>query len=346
MQKLQNSRLKELIRDLSEAIGPPGYEMQVRSLVRKHVEPFVDELRIDNLGNLIARKGQRSTAGQRVMVIAHMDEVGLVVSHIDQRGFGRFVPMGNLSERHLPGSRIRFINGRLGLIGLAKDYPSDKIPSFDQMFIDLGAPGTDEHLVQVGDLAVLDQNFADMGGRWSGKAFDNRIGIALQIEALRLLAENDLCSPHELFFVFSAQEQIGSRGAATATYGIDPDLALVIDMTGSADTPMGLKTTVEIGKGPAIVLRNRRLHADPWIIDWVIHTAQMNDIPYQMEIGERSAMGGSLIQLSRSGVPTGGLSVPARYLHTGSEMVDETDVHSALSLLVELLMQPLGAKNL
>lgn len=333
--------MKSLLKKLAETPGPPGYETGVRALIKEEIQPFVDEVWIDNLGNLIARKGRRAGDGLRIMLAAHMDEIGLIVTHIDQHGFARFSPLGGISRASASGARVRFLNGALGVIGFEHDLDPGRLPVFEQMFIDLGASSRAECPVGVGDLAVFDRALVEVRGRLVAKALDDRAGVALLVELLRQLTLQEVHSPHELYFVFSAQEEIGSRGAAVAAYQIEPDLGLVVDLTASGGTPKGIKMAVELGRGPAIKVRDQLTIADPRLVSWLVSAAQQNNLPYQLEILEKGATDAHAIQLARSGVPVGGVSIPARYVHSASEMIDAADLQNALLLLLAVLRQPL-----
>ena len=181
---------------------------------------------------------------------------------------------------------------------------------------------------------------SDQGQRLVAKSMDDRIGTAVLIEALRQLDD----SPHEMYFVFSVQEEVGVRGATTAAYGIDPDLGLAVDVTGTGDTPKGLKMQVSLGKGPAIKVRDAGMLADPRVVSWMVAGAEQAKIPYQMEILERGGTDARAIQLTRAGVPAGCLSIPCRYIHSPSEMVDYEDVLNSVRLLVSLLREPIELK--
>ena len=233
--------MKSLIQKLVETPGPSGYESQVRDLVRAEIEPLVDELRVDQMGNLIARKGRKVAGGSKVMLAAHLDEVGVVVTHIDEQGFARFLPVGELDPLTCLGSRVRFLNGVTGVIGAERLADEKKAPDFGQLFIDLGYSSRAECPLRVGDAAVFVQPFIELGERLVGKALDDRIGVALLVEVLRQMQTQKIQSAHELYFVFSVQEQAGGRGAISAAFSVDPDLGLAIDATPCGDTPAGQK---------------------------------------------------------------------------------------------------------
>jgi putative aminopeptidase FrvX len=332
--------MKSLIQKLVEIPGPSGYESQIRNAVRAEVEPLADEVRVDNLGNLIARYGQQHNDGIKIMLAAHIDEIGVIATHIDERGFVRFSTIGGVRSHTLPGGRVRFLDGHLGVIGVERPVNYYDNPGFDRMYIDLGVDSRDDSLIRVGDVAAFERPFIDLGKRLISKAMDDRIGVVVLIEALRKLREEAFETPNQIFFVFSVQEEVGVRGATAAAYGLNPDLGLAVDITPSGDTPQGMRMEVQLGKGPAIKVRDKGMLADPRIIDWMAETAGALKMPYQLEILEIGGTDARAIQLTRAGVPAGCLSIPCRYAHSPSEMVDYDDVQAAVKLLVALLKKP------
>ena len=328
--------MKDLIRALTELYGPSGSEEQVREHIRGIVAPLVDETRVDALGNLIAlRKGTGS--GARIMLAAHMDEIGLIVTYEDDKGFLRFGGIGGLHTLALSGSRVRFANNVIGTIGLEKLDSTDKIPGLDKMYLDVGAQDRDSLPVHVGDVACFDRAFVAQGKRLMAKAMDDRVGCAVLIEVLRKLGS----TPHDVFAVFTVQEEVGLRGARTSAYGVEPDLAIAVDGTFTGDTPEARPMAVALGKGPAIKVKDRGMLAHRWVKDLLVKTAERAGIPYQMEVFELGTTDAYAIQVSRSGVPTGALSIPARYVHTASEMIDYRDVVNGVELLRGLLSGPI-----
>jgi len=323
--------MKELLKTLVEIPAPSGYESQVRNQIREWIEPLVDEMRVDSLGNLVAVRKQ--TDAPRLMLVAHMDEIGLMVTHVDQQGFARFVALGGVMPIHCVGGRVRFLNGVQGVIGVEKNPTSSEIPPLEKMFIDVGASSAEDCPIRIGDVAVFDRSFVDLGKRVVSKAMDDRVGVAVLIEALRRIEK----SAFEMYFVFSVQEEVGVRGATVAAFGVEPDLGLAIDVTATGDTPKGHRMEVRLGKGPAIKIRDAGMLADPRVIQWMVQTAEKAKIPYQREILEFGGTDARAIQLSRSGVPAGVLSIPCRYVHAPSEMVDMEDVENAVKLLINLL---------
>lgn len=328
--------MKDLIKKLVETVSPSGYEGPIRQVVRSEVEAFADEIRVDNLGNLIVRKGQRKDGGLKIMLAAHIDEIGVMATHVDEKGFVRFIPIGGVRPQTCFGGRVRFLNGAMGVIGSERIDDPAKAPGFEQMFIDLGVSSAADSPVKVGDIAAFERPFLDLGKRLVAKSMDDRIGVAVLVETLRQLEK----TTHELYFVFSVQEEVGVRGATVAAFGLEPDLGIAVDVTAQGDTPKGLKMEVSLGKGPAIKVRDSYMIADPRIVEWMVHTAKKASLPYQLEVLERGGTDAAAIQLSRAGTPAGTISVPCRYVHSPSEMVDYDDVQNAVRLLIELLGNP------
>ena len=330
--------MKPLIQKLVESVGPTGYESQVRSVVREEIEAYVDEVRVDAMGNLIARKGKVEPDGLKLMLAAHIDEIGVMVTQVDENGFVRFTTLGGVRPYYCIGGRVRFLNGTAGVISLEPMDDATKLPTFEQLYIDLGLTSNVDAPVNIGDVATFDRPFLDLGNRLVAKALDDRIGAAVLIATLHQLKS----TPHQLYFVFSVQEEVGVRGATTAAFGIDPDLGLAVDVTKTGDTPQRTKVRMEVslGKGPAIKVRDGGMLADRRVVDWMVRAAEKLGLPYQMEILEAGSTDARAMQLTRAGVRAGCLSIPCRYVHSPSEMVDLSDVQHAVQLLVELVSHP------
>lgn len=330
--------MKPLIQKLVESQGPSGYEDQIRSVVRAEIEAYADEIRVDALGNLIALKGKSGEPGMKIMLAAHIDEIGVMATQVDANGFVRFTTLGGVRPYTCVGGRVRFLNGAAGVINMEPLDDATRMPTFEQLYIDLGCSTRDDTPVRVGDVAIFERPFLDLGKRLVAKSLDDRIGAAVLIETMRQLES----TPHQLYFVFSTQEEVGVRGATTAAYGIDPDLGLAVDVTGTGDTPRRTKVRMEVslGEGPAIKVRDGGMLADRRVVDWMVQAAERLAIPYQMEILEGGSTDARAMQLARAGVPAGCLSIPCRYVHSPSEMVDYGDVQNAVRLLVELVSQP------
>ncbi len=323
--------MQELIRKLVETYGPSGREDQIRQVVRAEIEDKVDQISVSPLGSLhaIVNPG----GGTKVMIAAHLDEIGVIVSHVDQNGFARFHPIGGVFQHTLVGHRVRFANGIRGVIGVDAAVDRSKAPKLSQAFIDFGASSRADCPVQVGDIGGFDRQFTAMNGRYVAKSMDDRIGVAVAIETLKRIRR----TPNELQFAFTTQEEVGLRGARTSAYGLDPDLGIALDVTRTGDTPLGLKMAVELGGGPAIKVRDGGSLSDPRIVQLMVDRAESAGIPYQMEVLEAGTTDATSIQLVHAGVPVGAISIPCRYIHTPSEMVDAEDVEHVVKLLVEIL---------
>lgn len=327
--------MNELIQELVETYGPSGVEDQIRAVIRTLVTPLADDIQVDAMGSLIVHKaGDGSGNGQRIALMAHMDEIGVMVTYIDEKGFLRFTGIGGVNPLTCVGHRVAFANGVVGVIGIEqkRNDPRD-IPTLKELFIDVGATGREDCPVGVGDAGVFVRPFAVQGTRRIAKAMDDRIGCAVLIETLRRLER----TPHDLYFVFSVQEEVGLRGARTSAFGIAPDLAIAVDVTGTGDTPESYPMAVELGQGPAVKVQDRGMIASPVVRDLLIQAAKKADVPYQLEVLDRGTTDAAAIQLVRAGVPAGCLSIPTRYVHSPSEMVDIRDVEHSVTLLLALL---------
>ena len=332
--------MKTLLKQLTETFGPSGYEENVRKLVQAEVKPLADEIKVDALGNLIARKKptKASKDTRKIMIAAHMDEIGLMVSHVDENGFVRFTSLGGVFGKYVHGGRVRFLNGAQGVIGYDRFEKVHEAPPLDKVYIDVGATGKKDCPVKVGDVAAFDRPFAEMGNRLVAKSMDDRVGVLVAIETLRALKS----TPHEVFFVFTTQEEVGSRGAITSAFGIEPDIAIAVDVTPTADTPNARKMEMVLGKGPCVKIKDAGGISDPRIVKWMLEVAEKNKIPHQREVLLFGGTDADRIQLTRAGVPAGCLSIPTRYVHSPSEMVDLTDVQNSVKLLTAILRTPIG----
>lgn len=335
----------QLLRELTETFGPSGHEGHVRQIVRREVEPLSDEVRVDALGNLIVRRkpSKPSAETKRIMIAAHMDEIGLIVSHVDKNGFARFSSIGGVFRKYVLGGRVRFLNGTQGVIGYDKLDNINELPTLDKVYIDVGATSPKDCPVRIGDVAAFDRPFTEMGKRLVAKSMDNRVGVLVAIETLRALKGKS--TPHDLYFVFTTQEEVGTRGAVTSAYGVDPDIGIAVDVTPTGDTPNAMKMEMSLGKGTCIKFQDAGSIADPRIVQWMVAAAEKNKIPYQREVLLIGGTDAKAIQSVRAGVPSGCISVPVRYVHSPSEMVDYEDVQNTVKLLTALLRRPVDLHN-
>jgi endoglucanase len=329
--------MKKLLQQLTETFGPSGYEDNVRAIVRAEVESLADEIRVDALGSLIARKKPSNVNGdtKKIMIAAHMDEIGLMVSHIDEKGFVRFSPIGGVFRRYVVGGRVRFLNGTQGVLGFDRLDNVNELPTLDKVYIDVGATSRKDCPVKIGDIGAFERPFIEMGQRLVAKSMDDRVGVLVAIETLRALKGQS--TPHDLYFVFTTQEEVGVRGAGTAAYSVDPDVGIAVDVTPAGDTPNALKMEMALGNGPCIKFQDVGAISDPRVVQWMIAAAEKNKIPYQREVLLLGGTDARAIQAVRAGVPAGCISIPVRYVHSPSEMVDYNDVQNTVRLLTALL---------
>jgi endoglucanase len=327
--------VKELLKHLTETFGPSGSEEQIREEIKREMADLVDRIETDALGNLFCvREG--GTGGKRVMLAAHMDEIGVMVTHVDGKGFLRFTPVGGIAVVNLLGSRVVFSQGQMATI--SREWPKTRgereaLPSIERMYLDMGASQREDIAVQVGDAAAFYGPFVDLGARMLARNFDDRAGCAVLIQVARDLEE----CPHQVHFVFTVQEELGLRGAVTSSYSVQPEVALAVDVTATGDTPEARTMAVSLGGGPAIKVKDRGMLTHPGVRQLMIETAEGSNLPYQREILDWGTTDAMAMQVSRAGVPVGVLSIPSRYVHSPSQMVDLSDLENSVKLLLELL---------
>lgn len=328
--------MNDLIRTLVEAFGPSGFEDGMRELIRPLVEPLADEVRVDAMGNLIVLKRASGDSPNplKVAIAAHMDEIGVMVSHITEKGFLRFTNIGGVHSHTLQGGRVRFANGTVGVIGSDRIDDRSTIHPLSKHFIDVGATSRDDCPVRVGDPAHFERPFEARGGHLIAKSMDDRIGCAVAIEALRRLPA---AVPHDLYFIFSVQEEVGTRGAEAAANGIMPDVSIALDVTLTGDVPEARPMDVQLGAGPAIKVKDSGMIAHPGLVRLMRQRADEAGIAYQLEVLDGGTTDARPMQLAGPGSVAGCISIPCRYVHTPSETVDAVDVEGAINLLVALL---------
>ncbi len=280
------------------------------------------------MGNLIVHKEGK---GKKIMIAAHMDEIGLMITHIDEKGFLRFTNIGGLFPTNLLHQRIIFSNGIIGVIGEEERKDFKDVTPIERLFIDVGMKDKKEveKHIRIGDVAVFYRGFDDLGSRFLAKALDDRIGCVVLVETLKRIKE----PVNDLYFVFTVQEELGLRGARTSAYGIEPDYAIAIDVTGTGDTPKSPKVPMEIGKGTCIKVKDYGMISSKYVREKLIEIAEKKKIPYQLEILLMGTTDAAVIQLTKEGVPSCVLSVPTRYLHSPSELADYGDVQATIDLL-------------
>ncbi|WP_456330377.1 M42 family metallopeptidase [Archaeoglobus sp.] len=337
--------MKELITRLSNAHGISGYEDEIREIIKAELEDWADEIKIDNMGNLICTK---NGGEPEIMVAAHMDEIGFVVKYIDDKGFIRIAPIGGWFSQIALAQRVVLYGKKkiYGVIGckpphLMKDEERKKGIEIKDMFVDIGASSKDEALelgINVGTPVALDREVVELSnGRITGKAFDNRVGVAVMIEAVKR-ANADVT----VHAVATVQEEVGLKGARTSAFALEPTAAIAVDTCVAADFPgsESAHMDVKLGKGAAITVvdaSGRGLIASPKVLRWLTETADKYNIPYQLEVAEGGTTDATAIHLTKAGIPAGVVSVPARYIHSPVEVVDIKDVESAVGIVARAI---------
>lgn len=315
----------DLLQRLNACHGPSGDEGGVAECIRTLAAPYADEHWTDAMGNLIVHKRGN---GPKVLFAAHMDSIGMIVTHIEEEGFLRFGKVGGLGRFSLLYTPVRFANGVRGLVGENADA---KEPAIENLFIDIGARSREEaeRLVRIGDTAVFDTPSFAAEERVISPYLDNRISCAVLLAVLESLES----SINDLYFVFTTQEEVGLRGAKTAAYAIDPDYAVAIDVTLSDDVPGARHNGSSVlGGGAAIKVMDNSVICHPRMVEKLTDLAQKRNIPYQTDVIRAGGTDAGAIHVSRTGVYTGGISIPCRYIHTPTEMVQLSDVEACVRL--------------
>ena len=329
--------IKDTLLTLARAYGATGRESNIASVIRGMIEPYVDEIATDALGNLIAtRKG----AGKKIMVAAHMDHIGFIVTHIDKKGFLRVHNVGGINRANSLNRRVVFANGVNGVLSHEVEDFSPANSPMSKLFIDIGARSREEAeaMVDVGDVAVYAPDVFEMGRRVSGPAMDNRAGCALLVEALKALESRE----NTVVAVFTTQEEVGLRGAQTAAFALEPDLAIAVDVTDTGDLPEHkYPMDCHLGKGPAVKVMDHSVLCTPKVRSALEEAGLMAAVPVQKDILQFGGTDTAALQRSRSGVPAGAISIPTRYIHSPSEMCAVRDVEQAAALLAQALLHTL-----
>ena len=313
-----------LLEKLTQSFGPSGRESEITNVIKGQLDGLADEVYADALGNLIAHKKGN---GKKIMLAAHMDEIGVAVTFIDENGFLRFSNIGGVYVKRLLNRRVKFSNGTVGVIDTEEDNKDLKI---SKMYIDIGAASKEEaeKYVSVGDMAVFEGEYKAENGVVISKALDNRAGCYALIKTLESVKGNN-----DLYFCFTAQEEVGLRGARAAAYSINPDYALAVDVTDTGDTPNCPKMAVKLGNGAAVKVMDRSIICNSEVRTTLIELAKKNNIPYQLEVMTDGGTDAGAIHISRDGVKAGGVSIPTRYIHSPSEMISEKDLNASVRLI-------------
>lgn len=328
--------LLELIQTLNAAHGPSGDEGGIRERLAELARPLADEISTDTMGNLIVRK---LGSGPQVMLCAHMDSIGFIVTHVEENGFLRVGRLGGISPKEAAYTPVRFAGGARGVIVPEEKADFGKL-KLDECYVDIGAKDRETALkaVAVGDTMIYDSPCFTNQGKVVSPYLDNRISCAI---LLKVLEEMELC-PNDLYVVFTVQEEVGLRGAKPAAWAVDPDYAVVVDVTDVDDTPGSEKCgTVRLGKGPAIKIMDSSVICHPDMIQKLESQAKTLDMPTQRDIMRAGGTDAGVMHTTRIGVRTGGVSVPCRYIHTPVEMADLQDARDCAKLLCAFVQSKL-----
>lgn len=331
-----------LLKRILEAPGIPGYESEIAKVISAELKKSCAEVEIDNFGNVIAKKGKGK---KKIMLAAHMDEIGLMVKHITKEGFLYFIKLGGIDDRILPAQRV-IVKSRggdcIGIIGtkpphLQKDEERKKPLKYEDMFIDIGCTSKEEaeRKVEVGDVVIFEPNAGILNGKfYYGKAIDNRVGCFALIKIMEKLKVDA-----EVYAVATTQEEVGLKGARTSAFKIDPDYAIAIDTNVAGDTPQitERESSLKLGQGVAITIieaSGRGLIVNEKIKNLLVDTAKSNNIKYQIDVIDGGMTDGAIIHMNREGVPSGVLTVPTRYIHSPTGVFHIDDLDAAVELAV------------
>jgi putative aminopeptidase FrvX len=336
-----------LLKQICEIPGAPGFEKPVRDLVISLITPLVDEVRVDNIGNVIAiKKGVRNPDGKRVMLAAHMDEIGFIVSHIDEQGFLRFNTLGGFDPKTLTAQRV-IVHGKKDLIGVMGSKPihvmtpeeKTKLPKITDFFIDLGMPKEEvEKYITIGDPVTRDRELIEMGDCVNCKSIDNRVAVFIVIEALKQLKN----PAYDVYATFTVQEEVGIRGANVAAHSINPDFGIALDTTIAFDVPGAAphEKVTELGKGTAIKIMDAMTICDYRMVAFMKHVATKEAISWQPELLTAGGTDTAGVQrMGKQGAIAGAISIPTRHLHQVIEMAHKSDIADSIALLVACLEQ-------
>ena len=316
---------------LCTTFGPSGAEGEVAQVIEQLARPYVDEVIQDTLGNLICHK---RGPGPRLMFSAHMDSIGLVVTHIDEKGFLRVGAIGGVNADAVVNTPVRFHNGTCGVIAAQIGTTPGKRTVAD-LYLDIGVSSQEEaeQLVQIGDVAVYNTPVIPVQNRMTGPYMDNRVSCLVLLKAMEQMKK----CPNDVYFVFSTQEEVGLRGAKTAAWSIDPHYAVAVDVTAEDGQP-GTKHTASslAGKGAAVKIMDRSVICHPYMVNLLMDLAQEHHIAAQRDVIQAGGTDAGVIHQTRGGVCTGGISIPCRYTHTPCEMVAIQDVQACIDLVAAL----------
>ena len=325
--------LKELL-PLKPSIS--GREQGIRDLIKEKMAPLCDTVEVDAMGNLICLKKGKGAAPRRVLLAAHMDEIGFIVNFIEDSGFLRVAPIGGIDYTAAVGSLVVFENGTKGVLVSESDRKSGEAPKAEKCYVDIGAKNRREaeRRLKIGDCCALCPTLTRLlGDRITGRPLDDRIGCAVMLDIARRLSAPD----DDIYYVFSVQEEVGCRGAKPAAFGIAPDIALIFDVTATGDTVGAAPMAVKLGGGAAVKIKDRSVICDAALVSELLAVAKAEKITAQCEILTFGGTDTSAVQMTGLGCRAGAISIPCRYIHTGVEMLSLSDAKAAADLAIRYL---------
>lgn len=328
--------LQTLKKLLPERPSISGDEQGIAAILRGMMEPLCDSVTTDAAGNLICFKKGSASAPRRVMLTAHMDEIGFLVTYIEENGYLRVAPIGGIDATAAAFGEVVFANGTRGVIVPTADAPKKSRPKPEELVVDIGADSrrAAEKKVAVGDALALPAHLTRLSGkRVVGRPLDNRAGCAVLAEiAARLTAPAD-----DIYYVFTVQEEVGCRGAAPAAFAVNPDVALNFDVTATGDEQGAKPMAVSLGKGVAVKVKDGSVICHKDLTEELLTAAKAKNIPAQCEILLFGGTDTGAVQMSRGGCRAGALSIPCRYIHSGVESIDLGDAEAAVRLALAFL---------
>lgn len=319
---------EKLLREILEPFGPSGREQAAAEVIRRNLEPYCDELWTDPLGNLYALR--RGTSGKKIMLTAHMDQIGLIVTDIDENGFVYVARVGGTPTVLSVAREIVFENGVHGVTYYGSKTKKIGEIGMESIYVDIGAQTREEaeEKISIGDMAIFVSNFVDLGSSFSCRTMDNRACCAVLVQAMQ-----NMESEHDVYAVFTVQEEVGLRGAEVAGDAVSPDLCINLDTTDVGDVPACPRMNMKLGAGPTVKAFDGNLIAPGCVKDFIKKAAKEWDITVQDEVLLFGGTDAGAIQLSGTGVLAGCISIPTRYIHTPVETVNKADLDGAERLL-------------
>ena len=308
-----------------------GREGHIRDILKEMMRPLVDEVSVDAMGNLICLKKGSAAAPKKVMLAAHMDEIGFIVNFIEENGYLRVAPIGGIHFAAASFTEVVFENGVRGVLVPEADVPAKETPKAEKCYIDIGASSraAAERRVKIGDCCALLPHLTKLtASRVVGRPLDDRIGCAVMVQIARALT--DPCD--DIYYVFSVQEEVGCRGARPASFAIAPDVALIYDVTGTGDEQSAKPMAVKLGEGVAVKIKDNSVICDQSLVEQLLQLAKEQRIAAQCEILTYGGTDTSAVQMTGFGCRAGALSIPSRYIHSGVEMIDLRDAQAAVTL--------------